>query len=96
MIEKQLFSITNEQAKQLTTEIREVKQLLGEISEKLSRIETGVQRVFTSDFPNNSKFETLSNLSITEEDIIAMANDPEIQAELAAINREFAVAEMPI
>ena len=29
-----------------------------------------------------------------EEDLAAMASDPEIQAELAAINEEFAVTEM--
>lgn len=29
-----------------------------------------------------------------EEDLAAMASDPDIQAELAAINEEFAVTEM--
>lgn len=35
-----------------------------------------------------------SALLTEEEQLTAMANDPEIQAEIAAMNKEFAVAEM--
>ncbi|MFE1744028.1 hypothetical protein [Coleofasciculus sp. H7-2] len=40
--------------------------------------------------PYMSNFDLLNE----EEDLVAMASNPEIQAEIAAINQEFAVTEM--
>ena len=44
------------------------------------------EKTHTHAFPINSQD--------MEEDLAAMASDPDIQAEIAAINEEFAVAEM--
>jgi hypothetical protein len=47
---------------------------------------------------NNQKFvklnKALSRSVSEEEELAAMAKDPEIQAEIAAMNKEFAVTEM--
>jgi hypothetical protein len=94
MTEKELLPATHEEAEHLAAEMREIKEAMLEIFGKLNRLEARMKRVFPSAFPNLSEPEGFSEVLIEEEDIVAMANDPQIQAEIAAINEEFAVTDM--
>lgn len=80
-------------AQVLIAEIRELKEILREVSGRLSQIQTVVEGQFKSGLAV-SESKSKSDFFIDESELIAMANDPEIIAEVAAINREFAVAEM--
>lgn len=106
MTPENIFYTDDEEIKQLAVEIRELKELLHDISGKLSRIENRVTHIFPSDASKSSlpiKIYTSvgtvtqpvnSAFLSEEEEIIAMANDPEIQAEMRAINEEFTAAKM--
>lgn len=91
MTDKDMLSTSEpEVAQLLAADICELKELLHEIYGKITRIETRVKKILPSDFYFTDETDSLTE----DEELAAMARDPEIQAEIAAINQEFAVAEM--
>lgn len=78
----------------------EQRQQLKQIAESLKCSEEELGKQFILERLNNSPLLKLKhtfdllNLLREEEELAAMANDPEIQAEIAAMNKEFAVTEM--
>ena len=91
MTDKDMLSRSEPEAAQLlAADICELKELLRQISGKIIRIETRVKKILPSDFTFTDETDSLTE----DEELAAMALDPEIQAEIAAINQEFAVAEM--
>lgn len=72
----------DETTRQIVSEIAALKQVLRDATVKLSHLESLVQGQLGSHQPREIG------------DLEAMANDRAIQAEIAAINAEFAVTEM--
>ena len=86
-----MLSTSEPEADQLlAADICELKELLRQIYDKITLIETRVKKISPSDFTFTDATDSLTE----DEELAAMARDPEIQAEIAAINQEFAVAEM--
>jgi len=91
MTDKDMLSTREPEAVQLlAADICELKELLRNIYGKITLIETRVKNLFPSDFTFTNETDSLTE----DQELAAMARDPEIQAEIAAINKEFAVAEM--
>ena len=91
MTDKDMLSTSEPEADQLlAADICELKELLRQIYDKITLIETRVKKISPSDFTFTDATDSLTE----DEELAAMARDPEIQAEIAAINQEFAVAEM--
>ena len=79
----------------------EQRQQFKQIAESLEWNDRELGKQLILDFMtklNNQKFlksnKALSFWVSEEEELAAMASDPEIQAEIAAMNKEFAVTEM--
>jgi hypothetical protein len=67
--------------------------ILSQMEDRISRLSLDEQLWLMERLVQRIKENTISPKSGFESDLIAMANDPEIQSELQEIEKEFAYAE---
>ena len=67
--------------------------VLSQMEERISRLSLDEQLWLMERLVQRIKENTVNQKSQFENDLIAMANDPEIQSELREIEKEFAFAE---
>lgn len=67
---------------------------LVEIEQRISELSQKEQLLLIERLAYNLRESTLKDQGLLENQLAAMASDPEIQSELRKINEEFAVAEL--